>query len=100
MRQTPYRVELQCDVSRYLSEYRHVKRGATWKTAGHGCRGVSWTEVIPKCYDEDEDGDGDWVGVSLDEFMTCPDNLARNRQTRMLADLDLVNCYNTTGMAR
>ena len=31
--------------------------------------------------------------------MACEDNLASNRQTRMLADLRLVNCYNRTGMA-
>jgi len=35
-----------------------------------------------------------WEGVSLDEFMACPFNLANNRQTRMLADLTLVGCYN------
>ena len=40
----------------------------------------------------------DWMGVSLDEFMSCPSNLANNRQTRMLADLRLVNCYNTSGI--
>lgn len=28
--------------------------------------------------------------------MECPYNLARNRQTRMLADLSIVGCYNST----
>lgn len=36
----------------------------------------------------------DWSGVTLEEFMECPYNLANNRQTRMLADLSLVGCYN------
>lgn len=36
----------------------------------------------------------DWSGVSLDEFLSCPDNLANNRQTRMLANLSLIGCYN------
>jgi len=36
----------------------------------------------------------DWEGVSLAQFMACPHNLANNRQTRMLADLTLVGCYN------
>ncbi|VDK65018.1 unnamed protein product [Gongylonema pulchrum] len=36
-----------------------------------------------------------WDGVSLDEFLACPYNLAFNRQTRMLADLTLINCYDT-----
>ena len=40
--------------------------------------------------------DDDWSGVSLTEFMNCPHNLAVNRQTRMMADLELVNCYNTS----
>jgi len=41
----------------------------------------------------------DWQGVSLDEFMACPFNLANNRQTRMLADLTLVGCYNRSAFA-
>jgi len=28
--------------------------------------------------------------------MECPYNLARNRQTRMLADLSIVGCYNSS----
>ena len=36
----------------------------------------------------------DWSGVSIEDFLSCPYNLAFNRQTRMLADLSLVNCYN------
>lgn len=35
-----------------------------------------------------------WMGVQLDEFMSCDSNLATNRQTRMLSDLALVGCYN------
>lgn len=31
--------------------------------------------------------------------MACPHNLANNRQTRMLADLSLVGCYNLTAMS-
>ena len=36
--------------------------------------------------------------VSLAEFMDCPSNLAINRQTRMLANLSLVGCYNQSAM--
>lgn len=39
-----------------------------------------------------------WIDVSLDDFADCESNLAANRQTRMLADLALVNCYNKTSM--
>lgn len=39
-----------------------------------------------------------WLGVQLDQFMSCESNLATNRQTRMLSDLALVGCYNRTAM--
>ncbi|XP_070537680.1 heparan-sulfate 6-O-sulfotransferase 2-like isoform X2 [Ptychodera flava] len=77
-------------VSRYLSEWQHVQRGATWKDAVHMCDGRPPTsEELPICYEGE-----DWKGVLLEEFMNCPHNLANNRQTRMLADLALVGCYN------
>jgi len=37
--------------------------------------------------------------VSIDEFMDCHQNLAINRQTRMLSDLALVGCYNSSYMS-
>ncbi|MCP9265015.1 Heparan-sulfate 6-O-sulfotransferase 3 [Dirofilaria immitis] len=79
-------------VARFISEYRHVERGATWLAARHICNGRPPTpEQLPMCFDP-EIG---WDGVSLDEFLACPYNLAFNRQTRMLADLTLINCYDT-----
>ncbi len=42
--------------------------------------------------------DETWEGVSLDEFIACRHNLANNRQTRMLANLSLVGCYNQSFM--
>lgn len=39
-----------------------------------------------------------WIDVTLDEFAECDSNLAANRQTRMMADLALVNCYNKSSM--
>jgi len=33
-----------------------------------------------------------WTGVTLDEFISCRHNLARDRQTRMLADLRPLGC--------
>lgn len=82
-------------ISRYLSEFRHVLRGATWKHSRHWCGGreASSTE-LPLCYSGES-----WKGVTLDEFMSCPTNLAHNRQTRMLADLALVGCYNMSYMS-
>ncbi|XP_018611639.1 heparan-sulfate 6-O-sulfotransferase 1-A [Scleropages formosus] len=81
---------LRDPVSRYLSEWRHVQRGATWKTSLHMCDGRTPTpEELPACYEGT-----DWSGCTLQQFMDCPYNLANNRQVRMLADLSLVGCYN------
>lgn len=89
-----YITMLRDPVSRYLSEWKHVQRGATWKTSLHMCDGRSPTpDELPTCYPGD-----DWSGVSLREFMDCTYNLANNRQVRMLADLSLVGCYNLTFM--
>eukprot|EP00062_Callorhinchus_milii_P000974 gi/632936191/ref/XP_007892844.1/ PREDICTED: heparan-sulfate 6-O-sulfotransferase 2-like [Callorhinchus milii] len=86
---------LRDPVSRYLSEWRHVQRGATWKASLHVCDGRSPTqEELPSCYPGD-----DWSGCSLTDFMDCPYNLANNRQVRMLSDLSLVGCYNLSSMA-
>jgi len=91
-----YMTFLREPVTRYLSEYLHVRRGATWKDSQFMCDGKPG-DVTP-CYDEQ--GDGDWSGVSLEEFSGCGTNMAFNRQTRMLSDLRLVNCYNATGMSK
>ncbi|XP_073470486.1 heparan-sulfate 6-O-sulfotransferase 3 [Aquarana catesbeiana] len=89
-----YITMLRDPVSRYLSEWKHVQRGATWKASLHVCDGRSPTpDELPTCYLGD-----DWSGVTLQEFMDCSYNLANNRQVRMLADLSLVGCYNLTFM--
>ncbi|TMS32390.1 hypothetical protein L596_000236 [Steinernema carpocapsae] len=90
-----YTTFLREPVARFISEYRHVERGATWLAARHMCNGRPPSpEELPMCFDP-EIG---WEGLSLNEFISCPYNLAFNRQTRMLADLTLVNCYNKKGM--
>ena len=79
-------------VNRYLSEWKHVQRGATWRRSKHICNGRAPSKVeLTPCYT-----DIDWSEVSLDEFMNCSSNLANNRQTRMLADLTIVDCYNVS----
>ncbi|XP_012680510.1 heparan-sulfate 6-O-sulfotransferase 3-B [Clupea harengus] len=89
-----YITMLRDPVSRFLSEWKHVQRGATWKTSLHMCDGRSPTQdELPNCYSGD-----DWSGVPLTAFMDCPSNLANNRQVRMLADLSLVGCYNLSSM--
>ena len=77
---------LRDPIERFLSEFGHVRRGATWKTAKHVCNGKKYT--LPKCYRGD-----DWRNVSLKSFLNCPYNLAFNRQTRMMANISQVGCY-------
>jgi len=72
-------------IARYLSEFAHVSRGATWKTAVTKCN--DHLSKTPLCFKGD-----DWMNVSLAEFMACRQNYAINRQTRMLADLREINC--------
>lgn len=85
---------LRQPIVRYLSEFRHVQRGATWKSSRHYCNGHQATQSeLPPCYSGEN-----WFGVGLDEFARCTSNLATNRQTRMLADLALVGCYNQTAI--
>ncbi|KAG0724160.1 Heparan-sulfate 6-O-sulfotransferase 2 [Chionoecetes opilio] len=89
-----YITMLRHPVYRFLSEFHHVGRGATWRNARLLCQGRHATkEEMPSCYQTET-----WENVTLDEFMGCKSNLAINRQTRMLADLSLVGCYNTSMM--
>ena len=91
-----YATYLRKPVARFVSEFRHIQRGATWKTSLHMCNGRRATpKEIPKCYKGD-----DWRDVTMTQFINCSSNLAINRQTRMLADLTLVNCYNKTAMTQ
>ena len=36
--------------------------------------------------------------MTLDEFLSCRHNLAHDRQTRMLADLQPLGCYNSSAL--
>ncbi|XP_014669461.1 PREDICTED: heparan-sulfate 6-O-sulfotransferase 3-like [Priapulus caudatus] len=89
-----YVTMLREPVLRYISEFRHVQRGATWAGATLRCNGHSPTaEELPPCYATDT-----WQNVTLDAFLACESNLAANRQTRMLADLRRVDCYDASSM--
>nr|XP_037846464.1 heparan-sulfate 6-O-sulfotransferase 1-like [Chlorocebus sabaeus] len=85
-----YITPLEDPMSRYLSKWRHVQRGATWKMSLHMCDWRTPTpEELPPYYEGT-----DWSGCTLHEFMDCLYNLANNHQVRMLADLSLVAYYN------
>lgn len=69
---------LRHPLHRFVSEYRHVKRGATWRASKSHCKNLD-TQF---CYYNQSS----WLNVSLSEFSRCKNNTAMNRQTRMLAD--------------
>ena len=56
-------------------------------------------EILAELFQSNFTGN-DWSGVTLDEFTTCPHNLANNRQTRMLANLSLSGCYGSSPLTR
>ena len=71
---------------RYISEFEHVKRGATWSNSIKQCL----EEPIYKknCHL----GFSDWSHVTWVEFLKCEHNLANNRQVRMLANYNEIGC--------
>lgn len=77
-------------VSRYISEYHHVRNtGSLWifeqeaLTESQKCV----KEYASQCLGSNRGSDS-WRGVSLDQFMECKWNLAGNRQTWLLAQYD------------
>ena len=82
-----YTTILRDPVNRFLSEFKHVQRGATWSASKFICNNREYNP--PHCYKG-----ANWSKVTLTEFLDCPSNLAFNRQTRMLANLTEVGCYN------
>ncbi|RUS91074.1 hypothetical protein EGW08_001202 [Elysia chlorotica] len=76
-------------VTRFYSEWLHIRRGATWKECRLHCDGRDATlEEVPWCFDG-----GNWRGASLEEFLNCRGNMGFNRMTYMLANLSLSDCY-------
>uniref|UniRef100_A0A6G1S857 Heparan-sulfate 6-O-sulfotransferase n=1 Tax=Aceria tosichella TaxID=561515 RepID=A0A6G1S857_9ACAR len=69
---------LRHPLHRFVSEFRHVQRGATWKASKSHCKQYD-TQL---CYKSQPH----WSNVSLEEFLSCPNNMAINRQTKMLAN--------------
>ena len=60
------------------------------------CKGRSPSiSDAPFCFRGDS-----WENVTLGEFMNCPTNLARNRQTRMLANLTKIGMCTSASLIR
>ncbi|XP_067943988.1 heparan-sulfate 6-O-sulfotransferase 2-like isoform X2 [Watersipora subatra] len=85
---------LRDPAKRFISEWQHVSRGASWMASTLRCNGRSPSiKELPFCFSGDS-----WRNVTLEEFLNCPHNLARNRQTRMLANLSVIDCYSADMM--
>ncbi|KAI6656763.1 hypothetical protein LOD99_16066 [Oopsacas minuta] len=83
---------LRHPVSRFLSEYLHVKRGANWPVYEIDCSResivISQTQTSPKCRFFSKD----LGNLTLQEFMNCTYNPAINRMTYMLAGYYNIKC--------
>ena len=94
-----YATMLRHPVIRYISEYVHVRRGATW-LPDHMCGGRKVTkEEMPPCYPGYYE-DKQWLNATLEEFLSCESNWGNNRQVMMLADLEEVGCYDKSRYAK
>ena len=72
-------------VNRYISEFYHVQRGATWSKSVRKCSDQAIYKN--KCYRKN-----DWKNVTWEEYTSCKYNLGNNRQVRMLADYNEMGC--------
>ncbi|CAH8436976.1 unnamed protein product [Heterobilharzia americana] len=97
LRRYIYFTILRNPVDRFISEWQHICRGATWHSSTLRCnRQPPPTEHYKPCRfykDEQDINPAAWYNVSIQSFMQCPYNLAHNRQTRMLANLSHLECY-------
>ena len=90
---------LRHPILRYISEYLHVQRGATFSYR-HICGGKKVTDrEMPPCYPGFYDREM-WSNVPLSKFLSCDSNWANNRQTFSIADLETVQCFNKRSLPR
>jgi hypothetical protein len=77
---------LRNPIERYISEFEHIKKGATWLRAIRQC-------VVEKIYSKTcYEGSIDWSNATWNDFLKCEYNLANNRQVRMLANYNEIGC--------
>ncbi|CAH8825156.1 unnamed protein product [Trichobilharzia szidati] len=90
---------LRDPIDRFISEWQHTRRGATWISASLRCNRQSppFKYYKPCSFfinnDDVNNNTTDWLNVTMQSFLNCPYNLAHNRQTRMLANLSRLECY-------
>ena len=82
-----YGTLLRDPVVRFLSEFRHRQRGASWAGSAVLCNGNILEKQNPTCYDGEI-----WLDLTLEKFLSCPYNFGINRQTWMLSNLSQISC--------
>ena len=82
-----YGTVIRDPVFRFLSEFRHMQRGASWEAAASLCRGELLMEQTESCFEGKS-----WKDLTFEKFISCPTNLAINRQTWMLSNISEVGC--------
>ena len=98
-RRLHFMIMLRHPVLRYVSEYFHVQRNATWAVK-RMCGGKPVTEKdMPPCYPGFYEKKP-WPNLTLSGFVACESNWANNRQVMMLADLDQVHCFNKSALTK
>ena len=81
-------------VVRFISEFYHVSSFGGWSPS-YLCNGKRFLrDVRPSSCIHRIKKD-----VTFEDFVSCPDNWAINRQTLMLADVDKVSCLNEAVMS-
>ena len=99
LRKLHYAVFLRHPILRYISEYLHFHRNATW-AARHKCKGkLVPLEDMPPCYPGFYDS-VPWPNLNLSSFLSCESNWANNRQTLMLADMEATNCFDKKSIGK
>ena len=86
---------LRHPVERFLSEYEHVLHGAVWKESRTILSCKDKTFYLTECYLKYSNNGS----FTLEQFLDCPYNAAKNRQTLMLADWNLIPCEDVVGLA-
>lgn len=97
-RRLHYAILLRHPVMRYLSEYLHIQRNATWSVQRTCDNRLVSVSEMPPCYPGYYAGKP-WVNVTLSSFVSCDSNWGNNRQTMMLADLESVHCFNKSALS-
>lgn len=93
-RKYTYFTLLRDPINRFISEWQHIRRGATWHSATLRCnKQYPPLEHYKPCYFNEEIVENISSNVSMKSVIDCPYNLASNRQTRMLANLSSLGCY-------